>query len=78
MSLLSVICEHILYPELMSGIAESVYLLAMERNPNVVRMSSYRPSFHNINYLGILPARIPPHTPRVTVEIDTQFSGIKC
>lgn len=45
---------HIFYPELLSAIAESVYLLAMERNPNVVKMSSYAPSFQNFNWVSAL------------------------
>ena len=45
---------HIFYPELLSAIAEAVYLLAMERNPNVVRMSSYAPSFQNFNWVSTL------------------------
>ena len=40
---------HIAYPRLVSAIAESVYLLGAERNPNTVKMSSYAPSFENLN-----------------------------
>lgn len=36
-------------PELISALAESVYLLGAERNPNTVKMSSYAPSFQNFN-----------------------------
>ena len=41
---------HVFYPELLSAVAESVYLLAMERNPQTVTMSSYAPSLQNFNY----------------------------
>ncbi|MCJ1322698.1 hypothetical protein MMC15_008047 [Xylographa vitiligo] len=41
--------EHVPYPRLLSAIAESVYLLGAERNPNTVKMSSYAPSFANLN-----------------------------
>ena len=47
--------EHIFYPELLSAVVEAVYLLAMERNPNVVKMSSYAPSLQNFNWVGFLP-----------------------
>jgi alpha-N-arabinofuranosidase len=40
---------HIFYPRLLSAIAESVYLLGAERNPNVVKLSSYAPSLQNWN-----------------------------
>lgn len=42
---------HIDYPRLLSAIAESVYLIGAERNPNVVRMSSYAPSLQNFNWV---------------------------
>ena len=41
--------EHITYPRLISAIAESVYLLGAERNPNTVKMTCYAPSFENYN-----------------------------
>ncbi|OAP61974.1 hypothetical protein AYL99_04177 [Fonsecaea erecta] len=41
---------HIFYPTLEAAIAEGVYLLGAERNPNVVKMSAYAPSFANLNY----------------------------
>jgi len=39
----------VLYPRLISACAESVYLLGLERNPNVVKLSSYAPSIRNTN-----------------------------
>ena len=33
-----------------AAIAEGVYLLGAERNPNVVKMSAYAPSFANLNF----------------------------
>jgi len=42
--------EHILYPEIISTIAEAVCLLAMECSPNVVKMSSYVPSLQRFNW----------------------------
>jgi alpha-N-arabinofuranosidase len=40
---------HVFYPRLLSAIAEAVYALGGERNPNVVKMSSYAPSLQNLN-----------------------------
>ena len=47
--------EHIAYPRLLSAIAESIYLLGAERNPNTVKMSSYAPSFQNFNWYNWTP-----------------------
>ncbi|KAI9759757.1 MAG: hypothetical protein M4579_002142 [Chaenotheca gracillima] len=41
--------RHIFYPRLISAIAEAVYALGGERNPNVVRMQSYAPTLQNFN-----------------------------
>ena len=41
---------HTFYPTLEAAIAEGVYLLGAERNPDVVKMSAYAPSFANLNY----------------------------
>lgn len=46
---------HIAYPQLLSAVAESVYLIGAERNPNVVKMSSYAPSFQNFNWFNWTP-----------------------
>ena len=46
---------HIFWPNLMSAIGESVYLLGIERNPNVVKMTSYAPSFVNLNWIDWTP-----------------------
>jgi alpha-N-arabinofuranosidase len=40
---------HVVYPRMLSAIAEGVYALGGERNPNTVRMSSYAPSLQNLN-----------------------------
>jgi alpha-L-arabinofuranosidase len=40
---------HIEYPQLLSIIGEGVYLLGAERNPSVVKMTGYAPSFANLN-----------------------------
>ena len=42
---------HVDYPRLLSAIAETVYLIGAERNPSVVRMSAYAPSFQNFNWV---------------------------
>jgi len=47
--------EHIFYPELMGTVAEAVYLLGAERNPNTVKMTSYAPSLANLNSLNWTP-----------------------
>jgi alpha-L-arabinofuranosidase len=58
---------HIFYPRLLSAIAEGVYLLGAERNPNVVKLSSYAPSLQNWNWYNWTPNLIafdadPLHT----------------
>lgn len=40
---------HIEFPQLLSIISEGVYLLGIERNPDVVRLTGYAPSFCNLN-----------------------------
>jgi len=47
--------EHIAYPRLLSAIAESVYALGAERNPNTVKLQSYAPSFQNFNWYNWTP-----------------------
>ena len=46
---------HVFYPSLIAAIGESVYLLGAERNPNVVKMTSYAPSFQNLNWYNWTP-----------------------
>jgi alpha-N-arabinofuranosidase len=46
---------HIFYPRMVSALAEGVYLLGAERNPNVVKMSSYAPSLQNWNWFNWTP-----------------------
>lgn len=46
---------HISYPTLESAIAEGVYLLGAERNPNVVKMSAFAPSLGNLNWENWTP-----------------------
>lgn len=49
---------HIQYPRLLSAIGEGVYALGAERNPNVVKMSSYAPSLENRNFVNWTPDMI--------------------
>ncbi|KAI9689643.1 MAG: hypothetical protein M1820_010141 [Bogoriella megaspora] len=49
---------HIFYPRLISAIAEGVYALGGERNPDTVRMSSYAPSLQNFNWYNWTPNMI--------------------
>jgi alpha-N-arabinofuranosidase len=58
---------HIFYPRLLSALAEGVYMLWWQRNPNVVKMSSYAPSLQNWNWYNWTPNLIafdadPLHT----------------
>lgn len=58
---------HVAYPRMVSAIAEGVYLLGAERNPNVVKLSSYAPSLQNWNWFNWTPNLIafdadPAHT----------------
>jgi len=50
--------EHIQYPRLLSALAESLYLISAERNPNTVKMSSYAPSLANRNFVNWTPDMI--------------------
>ncbi|KAF2492145.1 putative vacuolar segregation protein [Lophium mytilinum] len=45
-------------PQMVSAIAEGVYALGGERNPNTVRMSSYAPSLQNLNWYNWVPDMI--------------------
>jgi alpha-N-arabinofuranosidase len=58
---------HIAYPRLVSALAEGVYLLGAERNPNVVKMTCYAPSLQNFNWYNWTPNLVgfdadPSHT----------------
>lgn len=46
---------HIPYPNLISALGESVYLLGAERNPTVVDFIAYAPSFANLNWENWTP-----------------------
>jgi alpha-N-arabinofuranosidase len=46
---------HVYYPHLISAIAEGVYLLGAERNPEVVKLTSYAPSLQNLNWYNWTP-----------------------
>ncbi|KAI9814218.1 MAG: hypothetical protein M1827_003384 [Pycnora praestabilis] len=52
------VTEHIAYPRLLSAIAEGVYALGAERNPNVVKMQSYAPTLQNFNWYNWTPNNI--------------------
>lgn len=43
---------HIAHPDLLGAISEAVYLIGAERNPNTVKLTSYAPSFQNLNWLN--------------------------
>ncbi|KAF2087112.1 glycoside hydrolase family 51 protein [Saccharata proteae CBS 121410] len=59
---------HIPYPRLLSAIAEGVYALGGERNPNTVKMSSYAPSLMNRDWYNWTPDMISFEAdPRKTV-----------
>lgn len=47
--------QHVFFPTLMAAIGEGVYLLGAERNPNVVKMSAYAPTFINLNWQNWTP-----------------------
>lgn len=49
---------HVAYPRLVSAIAEGIYALGGERNPNTVKMSSYAPSLMNQNWYNWTPNMI--------------------
>jgi alpha-N-arabinofuranosidase len=50
--------NHMFNPQLVSALAEGVYALGAERNPNTVRLSSYAPSLQNLNWYNWTPNMI--------------------
>lgn len=49
---------HVPFPQLLSAIAEGVYAMGGERNPNTVKMTSYAPSLMNRNWYNWTPDMI--------------------
>ncbi|GAB7364183.1 hypothetical protein MBLNU230_g4734t1 [Neophaeotheca triangularis] len=49
---------HVNYPRLFSALAEGVYALGLERNPNVAKFGAYAPSLQNLNYFNWVPNMI--------------------
>ncbi|KAF2458472.1 glycoside hydrolase superfamily [Lineolata rhizophorae] len=49
---------HIFHPRMISALAEAVYALGGERNPNTVRMSAYAPTLQNFNWYNWTPDMI--------------------
>ena len=47
--------RHVFWPQVLSAIGEGIFLLGAERNPNVVRMTAYAPSFVNLNNIQWTP-----------------------
>ena len=47
--------RHVFWPQVLSAIGEGVFLLGAERNPNVVKMTAYAPSFVNLNNIKWTP-----------------------
>jgi alpha-N-arabinofuranosidase len=74
---------HVFYPRLLSAIAEGVYLLGAERNPNVVKLTSYAPSLQNWNWYNWTPNLIafdanPLHTVlSVSYYLQTLFNSYR-
>ena len=50
--------NHMFNPRLLSALAEGVYALGAERNPNTVRLASYAPSLQNLNWYNWTPNMI--------------------
>jgi alpha-L-arabinofuranosidase len=50
--------NHMFYPSMISAIAEGVYALGAERNPNTVKLSSYAPTLQNLNWYNWVPNMI--------------------
>lgn len=71
---------HVSDQSVLSAAAEAVYLLAMERNPNLVRMSTYAPSLGNMNAFQWKPDLVtfdadPKHTVRsVSYHVQRLFN----
>ncbi|KAL1637860.1 hypothetical protein SLS56_000417 [Neofusicoccum ribis] len=49
---------HVYYPRMISAIAEGIYALGAERNPNTVKLNSYAPSLQNRNWYNWTPDMI--------------------
>lgn len=64
------------YPPMIAAIGEAIYALAMERSPNVVKLSSYAPLFQNFNgYQWTVSLSPPPLSSGCSVLIDIIFKN---
>lgn len=74
---------HVSDQSVLSAAAEAVYLLAMERNPNLVRFSTYAPSLGNMNAFQWKPDLLtfdadPKHTVRsVSYHVQKLFNAYR-
>ncbi|KAL8838644.1 MAG: hypothetical protein Q9170_002052 [Blastenia crenularia] len=70
-------------PSLLSALAEAVYLIALERNPNLVKFSTFAPSLANTNAFQWRPNLItfdadPTHTVRsVSYHVQKLFNAYR-
>ncbi|KAL8718435.1 MAG: hypothetical protein Q9225_004434 [Loekoesia sp. 1 TL-2023] len=70
-------------PSILSALAEAVYLIALERNPNLVKFSTFAPSLGNMNAFQWKPNLItfdadPEHTVRsVSYHLQKLFNSYR-
>lgn len=64
---------HIQYPRLVSALAEGVYLLGAERNPDVVRMTCYAPSLQNWNWYNWTPNLVAFDADPASTVLSTSY-----
>ncbi len=65
--------KHIRYPRLLSAIAEGVYAIGGERNPNTVWMSSYAPSLQRIEATNWSPNMILFNSDQNQTVLSTSY-----
>ncbi|KAL9595196.1 MAG: hypothetical protein Q9219_006590 [cf. Caloplaca sp. 3 TL-2023] len=74
---------HVADPSVLSAVSEAVYLIAMERNPNLVKFSTYAPSLGNMNNYQWKPDLVtfdadPKHTVRsVSYHVQKLFNAYR-
>ena len=47
--------RHVFWPQVLSAVGEGIFLLGAERNPGVVKLTAYAPSFVNLNSIDWTP-----------------------
>lgn len=64
---------HVSYPRVISAIAEGIYALGGERNPNTVKLNSYAPSLQNRNWYNWTPDMISYDADPTKTVLSTSY-----